>query len=140
MDIQTSIKTCFIKYAIFSGRASRSEYWFFFLFSIICSLVIKIIEVNIYYTDQETLSRIFIVIILIPQLAVGCRRLHDTNKSGWWVFIAGIPIIGTIILFYWLSLPGDDKKNRFGPPINIKNKNINIKNKNKKKYSNFFID
>ena len=101
MDIQSSIKTCFNKYATFSGRASRSEYWFFILFGVLGGIVTLIIDVMIldYSIESEytPINLIFSLILIIPSIAVACRRLHDVNKSGWWQLI-WLTIIGGILL------------------------------------------
>ena len=118
MDIQTSIKTCFNKYATFSGRASRSEYWFFVLFGILGGIVALIIDVMIlgYSIESEytPINSIFSLVLIIPTIAAACRRLHDVNKSGWWQLIS-ITIIGIIPLMIWLCSEGTKKKkdNRF---------------------------
>ena len=123
MDIQSSIKTCFNKYATFSGRASRSEYWFFILFGILGGIVTLIIDVMIldYSIESEytPINLIFSLILIIPSIAVACRRLHDVNKSGWWQLI-WLTIIGGILLLIWYFKEGEKRKNRFGTPIKIK--------------------
>lgn len=121
MDIQTSIKTCFSKYATFSGRASRSEFWFFQLFIIFVSIATLIIDVLIlgYSIDDRTpINSIFTIIYMTPSIAVGSRRLHDLNKSGWWQLLY-FTIIGIILLIVWWATQGERKKNSFGPPIKI---------------------
>ncbi len=123
MDIQTSVKTCFDKYATFFGRASRSEYWFFVLFCFLGGIITFIIDVAIlgYSIESEftPINSIFTIVTAIPTIAVGCRRLHDVNKSGWWQLI-WITIIGGIFLIVWFATEGEKKKNKFGPPIKIK--------------------
>ena len=123
MDIQTSIKTCFSKYATFSGRASRSEFWLFQLFTFLGSIVTLIIDVMILGFSLDDASSptnlIFLLIVMIPSVAVGCRRLHDLNKSGWWQILY-LTIIGIILLIIWWATHGENKKNKFGLPINIK--------------------
>ena len=123
MDIQTSIKTCFSKYATFSGRASRSEFWLFQLFTFLGSIVTLIIDVMILGFSLDDASSptnlIFLLIVMIPSVAVGCRRLHDLNKSGWWQLLY-LTIIGIILLIIWWATQGENKKNKFGLPINIK--------------------
>ena len=87
MNFITAIKLCFIKYAQFSGRASRSEFWFFVLFGILGSWIAIIIDtmiLNYSWEKDGPVYLIFQIIILIPSIAVGARRLHDLNKSGWW--------------------------------------------------------
>ncbi len=91
MDFGTSIKTCFSKYVDFSGKASRSEFWWFFLFCLILDLVL----------GCTGFGAILSLVLLLPQLAVGARRLHDIGKSGWWQLIALIPVIGIIVLIIW---------------------------------------
>ena len=123
MNFQTSIKTCFNKYATFSGRASRSEFWFFILFSILGGIITFIVDVEIlgYSIDSEysPINSIFSIVLLIPTIAVSCRRLHDINKSGWWQLLY-FTIIGGILLIIWFAFEGEKKKNRFGPFIKIK--------------------
>jgi uncharacterized membrane protein YhaH (DUF805 family) len=123
MDIQTSIKACFSKYATFSGRASRSEFWLFQLFTFLGSIATLIIDVMILGFSLDDASSptnlIFLLIVMIPSVAVGCRRLHDLNKSGWWQLLY-LTIIGIILLIIWWATQGENKKNKFGLPINIK--------------------
>jgi uncharacterized membrane protein YhaH (DUF805 family) len=123
MDIQTSIKACFSKYATFSGRASRSEFWLFQLFTFLGSIATLIIDITILgfsiNDDASPTNLIFLLIVMIPSVAVGCRRLHDLNKSGWWQILY-LTIIGIILLIIWWATQGENKKNKFGLPINIK--------------------
>jgi len=90
MPFQESIKVCFSKYADFTGRASRPEYWWFFLFILLGSLATSIIS--------PMLSGLFSLVTLLPALAASTRRLHDTNRSGWWQLIAFVPVIGFIVI------------------------------------------
>ena len=122
MDFQTSIKTCFNKFAVFSGRASRSEFWFFVLFGILGGIIALIIDVMILgYPLEENgpINLIFSVVLIIPSLSVAARRLHDINKSGWWQLL-WITIIGGILLIIWHATEGEKSKNRFGPQIKFK--------------------
>ncbi len=95
MTFGESISTCFSKYAAFNGRASRSEYWWFLLFTFLASLATGIVS--------DTLSALFSLGVLLPSLAVGARRLHDTNRSGWFLLIWLIPVIGWIVLIVWTT-------------------------------------
>ncbi len=95
MTFQDSIRTCFNKYVDFSGRASRSEYWWFFLFLVIVFVVASMISTTAYYVAA--------LATLLPSLAVAVRRLHDTGRSGWWVLIGLIPVVGGIILIVLLA-------------------------------------
>ena len=122
MDFQTSIKTCFNKFAVFSGRASRSEFWFFVLFGFLGGIIAIIIDVMILgypYEENGPINLIFSVAIIIPSIAVAARRLHDINKSGWWQLL-WITLIGGILLIIWHATEGENKKNKFGPPIKFK--------------------
>tara|TARA_B100002019_G_scaffold274978_1_gene272426 strand:- start:196 stop:570 length:375 start_codon:yes stop_codon:yes gene_type:complete len=122
MDFQTSIKTCFNKYAVFSGRASRSEFWFFVLFGFLGGIISSIIDVMILgYPFEEVgpINLIFTIALMIPSISVAARRLHDINKSGWWQLL-WITIIGGILLIIWYATDGERKKNRFGPPVKFK--------------------
>ncbi len=112
MDLQTSIKTCFNKYAIFSGRASRSEFWWFALFVFIISIIAWIIDVMIFgYSSEVTgpMGWIITVATALPSLAVGARRLHDINKSGWWQLL-WLTLIGGILIIIWQATIGSNKK------------------------------
>ena len=122
MDFATSIKTCFVKYAVFSGRASRSEFWWFALFDFIGGIVTVVIDVMILgYSaeDNGPVNIIFTVITFLPGLAAGARRLHDINKSGWWQLIT-LTIIGIILLIIWWATVGKNKKNIHGSPLKLK--------------------
>jgi len=112
MGFGEAVKTVFSKYATFSGRAGRSEFWFFVLFSIIVNIVLNIIG-QFSEMAGAVLSIIFFLGTIIPSIAVGARRLHDIDRTGWWQLIALIPIVGTIVLiiFYALKSTGP---NRFG--------------------------
>ncbi len=121
MDFQTSIKTCFKKYADFSGRASRSEFWWFELFLLIAGIVAMIIDVMMLgykFEDDGPIQIIFGVVTFLPTIAVGARRLHDINKSGWWQLIV-FTIIGIILLIIWWATVGKSKKNNHGNPIKL---------------------
>ena len=122
MNFQTSIKTCFNKYATFSGRASRSEFWFFCLFCFLGGIVGMIIDTMMLgYPAEETgpINLIFNVVVFLPGLAVGARRLHDIDRSGWWQLIY-FTVIGIILLIVWFATIGSSKKNIHGSPIKLK--------------------
>ena len=111
MNFQDAIKLCFQKYADFSGRAKRPEFWWFALFCFVTSFVLEF--VNSYISGAFSLAT------LIPSLAVGARRLHDTNKSGWLQLLWIIPILGWIYMIYLLVQEGDAADNQYGaPPAN----------------------
>ena len=100
-------------YAQFSGRASRSEYWWFIVASTLLLLVAVVIDVASGSAVLTTLAYLFLI---IPGIAVSVRRLHDTNRSGWYLLLNFIPFVGTILIFVWSVTPGDKKVNQFGPP------------------------
>ena len=109
------------KYAVFSGRARRKEYWFFTLFHVIASICLILID-NIIGTYDPyieiigfgLLSGIYALAILIPSVAVSVRRLHDTERSAWWLLIALIPVIGAIALLVFLCIDSSLGENRYG--------------------------
>lgn len=107
------------KYAEFNGRARRQEYWFFLLFNILISAFLATID---YFTGTfnfETgvglLSGIYSLGVLIPGISVTVRRLHDTDRSGWWLLISLIPVIGGIVLFIFMVLDSTPGNNEYGP-------------------------
>jgi uncharacterized membrane protein YhaH (DUF805 family) len=106
MTFGEAIRACFSQYAEFHGRASRSEYWWWVLFTILAGIAAGIIG--------ETASALFSLGTLLPSLAVGARRLHDTDRSGWLQLFWIVPIIGWILLIVWLAQQGREP-NRFGP-------------------------
>ena len=107
-----AVKICLSKYVDFTGRAVRSEYWYFTLFSFLASLVMVIIEGFI--GMRGILSTLMNLALILPHLAVGVRRLHDTDRSGWWFLIMFVPLVGIIVLLYFFCQKGTDGRNRFG--------------------------
>jgi uncharacterized membrane protein YhaH (DUF805 family) len=107
------------KYAVFSGRSRRMEYWYFVLFNIIVSIVLGVIDgllgTSGSYAGAGLLSGIYGLAVLIPSLAVTVRRLHDIDRSGWWILIALVPLIGVIVLLVFALLEGTPGDNQYGP-------------------------
>ena len=107
------------KYAVFGGRSRRKEYWYFVLFSVIVSLVLSAIDALLGTLSSSTnvglLGGIYGLAIIIPSIAVSVRRLHDIDRTGWWVLIGLVPVIGTIVLLVFAVLDGTPGQNRFGP-------------------------
>ncbi|MCB5179797.1 DUF805 domain-containing protein [Streptomyces antimicrobicus] len=101
------------KYAVFSGRARRQEYWLFVLFNVIISLVLALVD-GILGTNG-ILGVVYSVAVLLPSLAVAVRRLHDTGRSGWWLLIALVPLVGAIVLLVFLATEGEPNPNKYGP-------------------------
>jgi len=117
MNFTKSIEICFNKFANFEGRARKSEFWWFQLFYVIVLMLGTIIDYLLGYT--ELFYWIGYIICLLPGLAVGSRRLHDTGRSGWWQLLV-LTIIGVIVLIVWWVADGEKKKNKFGNPIKLK--------------------
>ena len=98
MSFGGAIRAGFSKYATFSGRASRSEFWWWYLFSCLVSM-----------------TYIGVFVVMIPSIAMTVRRLHDIGKSGWFCFIGCIPIVGLVFMIIWLTRPSDPHTNEYGP-------------------------
>ena len=103
------------RYAQFSGRARRKEYWLFVLAYIVLDSLAIAIDTSGSFIGPGPFSAIVVLGLLIPYLAVAVRRLHDTNRSGWWILISLIPIIGAIWFVVLLCLKSDEDENQFGP-------------------------
>jgi uncharacterized membrane protein YhaH (DUF805 family) len=111
MGFADAIKTGFSKYVTFEGRAARSEFWFWMLFAFIANLVAGIVDGAL---DLNLVGLLVSLALFLPGLAVSVRRLHDIDRSGWWVLIA-LTIIGIILLIVWDCTKGTSGPNRFGP-------------------------
>jgi uncharacterized membrane protein YhaH (DUF805 family) len=98
MDFKQSVTVCLRKYAEFNGRAGRSEYWWFALFSVVVSLVASVVF-------GDWLGMLANLALLLPSLAAGTRRLHDMGKSGWFQLVWLIPLVGWAVMIYWLVQP-----------------------------------
>ena len=105
MTFQESIKICFAKYADFNGRAKRSEYWWFVLFLVLASLALGLIS--------SIVSGLFSLATIVPSISAAARRLHDTNRSGWWQLIALIPVLGWIVIIIFLAQQGNAEGNQY---------------------------
>ncbi len=105
------------KYALFDGRAGRQEFWMFILFSVIVSAVLSIVDgvIGTATSGFGLISGIYSLAVLVPTLALGCRRLHDIGQSGWMQLIGLIPIVGALFLiFVYYIKPGTPGDNKFG--------------------------
>ncbi len=91
------------KYAEFTGRSTRSEYWFFVLFNLIIAIVLSVLGALVH--PLMALYYLYSLGVLIPSIAVGVRRLHDIGKSGWWLLIALVPLLGALYLIYLFCQP-----------------------------------
>jgi uncharacterized membrane protein YhaH (DUF805 family) len=107
-------------YAVFNGRAGRPEYWYFVLFNVVASILLTIIDAMIGavvgFEEFALLGGIYALAVLLPSIAVSVRRLHDTDRSGWWVLIGLIPFVGVIVLIVFMVQQGTPGPNRFGLP------------------------
>ncbi|MFM5886317.1 MAG: DUF805 domain-containing protein [Novosphingobium sp.] len=128
MTFGESIKTCFAKFTTWQGRASRSEYWWFVLFAFLVQIAAMVLDsilgtaysfTNPATGQSESLFYgwfylLAALVMFLPNLAVLVRRLHDTNRSGWWYWIALVPLIGIILLIVWLASRGTNGGNDYG--------------------------
>ena len=107
------------KYAVFSGRARRKEFWMFFLFNVIFSFLAVILDNVLGTVSEDTgygiIYSLYTLAVLLPGLAVLVRRLHDIGKSGWWIFISLVPLIGSIVLLVFLATDSQPGENQYGP-------------------------
>ncbi len=122
MSFTDAVRTCLKeKYINFSDRAARSEYWWFALFCWGVAIALSILD-NLIFNDASgygIFSTIWGLSIVVPSIGVGVRRLHDLDKSGWWLLLSCIPVIGFIILVFWFIQQGTAGQNRFGAdPLN----------------------
>ena len=112
MNFTQAISSGFSNYVNFAGRAIRSEYWYWALFVVVGSIVARIIDAVI---GIGLFNSIFGLGVLLPSIAVGVRRLHDLDRTGWWLLLDFIPVIGWIVLIVWFCSRGTVGANRFGP-------------------------
>jgi uncharacterized membrane protein YhaH (DUF805 family) len=116
MNFFEAISSGFRNYVGFRGRASRSEFWWWFLFGVLVSIVASLIDVAIAPRSQfGPISSIIALALFLPGLAMAVRRLHDTDRSGWFYLLIFIPLVGAIILIVWFCTRGTVGQNRFGP-------------------------
>ncbi len=132
MGFMQAVRSGFSNYVTFSGRARRSEYWFWVLFAIIVASIALVLDMR-FFPDSVTatagvedgmasaqatggpITALVGLALFLPGLAMTIRRLHDTDRSGWWILLGLIPIIGIIVLIVWYCTDGTRGSNRFGP-------------------------
>ena len=114
MSFADAIRSVFSQYVGFTGRARRSEFWYWTLFQIILGIIASILDRAAFDRNNGAFSAVVGLALLLPSLAVAVRRLHDSGRTGWWLLIGLIPVIGTIVLivFYVQDSQGD---NKYGP-------------------------
>ena len=113
MSFMEAVKHVFSNYAVFSGRARRSEYWYFILFQIIVGIVLGVLASV--FPALAFLSGLFTLATLVPSLAVIWRRMHDIGKCGAWCLVVLIPLVGWIFALIWLCTDGEPGTNAYGP-------------------------
>ncbi len=105
------------KYAVFSGRAARNEYWPFVLINFVVAVLLAFplgLLKGLAHVDLTFISHLYTLAVFCPGLAVGIRRLHDTDRSGWWLLLSLIPVIGSIAVLVFLCMEGSPSSNKFG--------------------------
>lgn len=113
MDFATAVRSCLNKYATFAGRAQRSEFWWWVLFSIIANVVAVAIDAAV--IGMPAVQILVALGLILPGISVVVRRLHDVGRSGWWYWIGLVPVVGVIVLIYWFVTQGTAGSNEFGP-------------------------
>jgi len=110
-------KECFTtKFADFKGRARRSEFWYFTLFTLLASIVVGILDgLLASLIGMPILTIVFMLALIIPSIAVTIRRLHDTDRSGWWILVGLVPILGSIALLVFYVQDSKPGANAWGP-------------------------
>ena len=107
------------KYATFEGRARRKEYWFFALFNFLAVLLLAMLDMaaGTFSAEAEIglFSGLYLLGVLVPSIAVTVRRLHDTDRSGWWILISFVPLIGALVMLFFTVKDSQPGANRFGP-------------------------
>ena len=113
MNFGEAIASGFSNYVNFSSRAARSEYWYWVLFNVLAQVVTELIDNAV--IGMSVTTAIFSLAVLLPGIAVAARRLHDVDRTGWWLLLAFVPVVGLIVLLIWFCTKGTDGSNRFGP-------------------------
>lgn len=106
------------RYIQFTGRAGRAEFWYYILFYILIVIGLRIVDGVLFgaTAGNGVLTWLFWLFSIMPNLAIGARRLHDTGRSGWWLLLSLIPIVGLIVLLIWFISQGQEDSNQYGPP------------------------
>ena len=114
MSFPEAIQACLSKYVDFSGRASRSEFWWFYLFCVLMSWGASVVGAITLGPDVAAIPSLLLnLAFMLPTFAAGARRLHDTNRSGWWQLLM-LTVVGVILLIVWWASKSDEGANRFG--------------------------
>lgn len=114
MNFSTAISTCLSKYGTFAGRATRSEFWWFYLFTVLLGWGSSVVGAIVLGEAGDFLSGVISLVFFIPILAAGSRRLHDIGRSGWWQLLL-LTLIGVILLIIWWASDSKKETNEYGP-------------------------
>ena len=115
MRFAEAVNTALNRYATFTGRARRPEYWYFALFALLVVTTTAALDATLFPENLAgPITTLAGLLLLLPSLAVATRRLHDLDRSGWWMLVGLLPLVGWIILLVWLGGPGTPGANRFG--------------------------
>lgn len=115
MTFNDAWRTVFLqKYATFTGRARRSEFWWYALFQFGVMIAASIVD-GVLFGGHQFVSGLAGLALIVPNVAVSVRRLHDTSRSGWWYLLGFIPLIGGLVLLYFMIQPGTPETNAYGP-------------------------
>ncbi len=124
MTMSQAIRSAFARWLTFSGRAGGSEYWWFVLFGLIAFGFASLLD-RAAFGRNSFFWAVCTLVFLVPYIAVAVRRLHDTNRSGWWMLLYFLPPVGNIVLLIWFCTPSTPGTNSFGPmPIAISNEAV----------------
>ena len=124
MDFQTALRSFWKRYRDFRGRSRRSEYWFIQLFLVVSNIAVVIIDLALMGWDVDRfianggggiVGLVWILVTIVPALAVLVRRLHDTGKSGWWALVGFLPLVGAVVLLVFTVTDSSPGENEFGP-------------------------
>jgi uncharacterized membrane protein YhaH (DUF805 family) len=116
MSFLEAVRSGFEHYVRFDGRASRPAFWWWFLFAILVAIAVSAMDGTIF--EESMLLTLFVWLgLILPSLSVAIRRMHDTDRSGWWILISFIPIIGFVLLLVFYLQKSDPGDNRYGPSM-----------------------
>lgn len=121
VSFSQAVRMAFDSYCRFQGRSSRSEYWWWVLFTFILGSALSLLELLLGFspTAAQATNGLLSLALLLPGLGLSVRRLHDINKSGWWILLGLIPVVGAIVLIIWFAQNSQMQENQYGPVPNM---------------------
>lgn len=121
VSFSQAVRMAFDSYCRFQGRSSRSEYWWWVLFTFILGSALSLLELLLGFssTAAQATNGLLSLALLLPGLGLSVRRLHDINKSGWWILLGLIPVVGAIVLIIWFAQNSQMQDNQYGPVPNL---------------------